>query len=177
MKQKHDRGPSKTVEHETPEDIFHQYHRKYGFTVDPCTRILHHTAQHILSTSNGKILVPQDEPLMEPERSILVDGLENDWTDAEGKNGVVWMNPPYGRVLGQWVEKAYKEVQVGNALVVVALLPARTGVRWWQDFVCTRASEDDYRGLATQVEFLGGRLTFGGETAPAMFPSVVVIWV
>ena len=119
MKQKHDRGPSKTVEHETPEDIFHRYNTEYRFTVDPCTRVQHHTAHHVLE-NDGKIIVPSDEPLIRPTEAILVDGLNNKWTDAEGKPGIVWLNPPYGRVLGQWVEKAYKEVQVGNALIVVA---------------------------------------------------------
>ena len=181
MKQKHDRGPSKTVEHETPEDVFHRYDDQYRFTVDPCTRVQHHTAQHILK-EGGKIIVPSDEPNMERillNEHIFVDGLNTKWTDAEGKPGIVWLNPPYGRVLGQWVEKAYKEVKEGNALAVVALLPARTGVKWWQEFVCTQAGQkgEDYWGVATKVEFLRGRLTFGGETAPAMFPSVVVIWV
>ena len=177
MRQKHDRGPAKTVEHETPEGVFHKYHEEYGFTVDPCTRIHHHTAQHILSWEGGKILVPSDEHIIGSPSDILVDGLEHDWTDAEGKPGIVWLNPPYGKVLKHWVAKAWKEVSNGNALVVVALLPARTGVKWWQDFICTQAGFNAYEGVATKVEFLKGRLTFGGETAPAMFPSAVVIWV
>ena len=177
MKQNHDRGPSKTVEHETPEEVFHEYHREYRFTVDPCTRVHHHTAQHILK-AGGKIIIPPDELSMDRNNGyIFIDGLKRNWRGADGKPGIVWLNPPYGRVLGQWVEKAYKEVQAGNALVVVALLPARTGVKWWQKFVCTQAGFNAYEGVATKIEFLAGRLTFEGETAPAMFPSVVVIWV
>jgi len=93
LRQKHDRGPSKTVEHETPEDIFHRYHEAYSFTVDPCTRINHHTAQHILK-AGGKIIIPQDELSMDRNNGyIFIDGLKRNWRGADGKPGIVWMNP------------------------------------------------------------------------------------
>ena len=37
------------------------------------------------------------------------DGLVQPWT------GRCWMNPPYGRTIGKWVQKAYESVRGGGA--------------------------------------------------------------
>jgi hypothetical protein len=73
------------------------------------------------------------------------------------------MNPPYGREIGVWMKKAYEE-SLGSALVV-CLVPARTDTAWFHSFV-TKAS---------QVQFLKGRLKFGGQKNSAPFPSAVII--
>jgi len=86
------------------------------------------------------------------------NGLEQDWV------GNVFMNPPYGRVVTEWVKKAYNEVMNENADVVVCLLPARTDTRWFHDY-CIKG----------EIWFIKGRLSFsGGGTAP--FPSMLVIF-
>ena len=74
------------------------------------------------------------------------------------------MNPPYGRKIGAWVQKAYESAHSGA--LVVCLLPARSDTEWFHRYV-TRASE---------VRFLRGRLRFGGGEHPAPFPSVVVVF-
>ena len=56
------------------------------------------------------------------------DGLSKVWKDR-----CVWMNPPYGRAIGEWVRKAYESAQAGAT--VVALLPARCDTRWWHKYV------------------------------------------
>ena len=86
-----------------------------------------------------------------------VDGLKQDW------NGTCWMNPPYGRQIGKWVRKAYEESKNGS--VIVCLLPARTDTAWFHDY-CMRG----------KIEFLRGRLKFGGSKNSAPFPSCVVIF-
>jgi phage N-6-adenine-methyltransferase len=86
------------------------------------------------------------------------DGLKQEWV------GTCWMNPPYGREIGRWVEKAYRSSQAGAT--VVCLLPARTDTSWWHLWV-TRAEE---------VRFLRGRLKFGGAENSAPFPSAIVIF-
>ena len=86
-----------------------------------------------------------------------VDGLKQDW------NGTCWMNPPYGRQIGKWVKKAYEESKNGS--VIVCLLPARTDTAWFHDY-CMRG----------KIEFLRGRLKFGGSTNSAPFPSCVVVF-
>ena len=86
-----------------------------------------------------------------------VDGLSQDWT------GTCWMNPPYGRTIKQWVKKAYESSLSGTT--VVCLLPARTDTSWWHDY-CTKGD----------IEFIRGRLRFGGCENPAPFPSAVVVF-
>lgn len=74
------------------------------------------------------------------------------------------MNPPYGREIGHWVQKAYESAARGRA-IVVCLLPARTDTRWWHEF-CAQA----------EVRFIKGRLKFGNATSGAPFPSAIVIF-
>jgi len=86
-----------------------------------------------------------------------VDGLSQDW------HGVCWMNPPYGRGIIKWVRKAYESSLQGAT--VVCLLPARTDTAWWHDY-CMKG----------QIEFIRGRLKFGGSKNSAPFPSAIVIF-
>lgn len=83
------------------------------------------------------------------------DGLKVEW----GKRN--FMNPPYGREIGKWVEKA-----CANPLTV-CLLPARTDTRWFHDWICNGQAE---------IRFIKGRLKFGGSKNSAPFPSMVVIF-
>jgi len=89
-----------------------------------------------------------------------IDGLKQDW------NGTCWMNPPYGREIGKWVEKAYSEAQKGNT--IVALLPARTDTRWFHDHI--------YMMNGVEFELIKGRLKFGDSKNSAPFPSMVVVF-
>lgn len=80
-------------------------------------------------------------------------GLDRDWSG----HGLVYVNPPYGRQIGEWVEKC------PEADECIALLPARTDTRWfpWE---------------ARALAFWRGRLTFLGAEHPAPFPSVLAYW-
>jgi phage N-6-adenine-methyltransferase len=56
------------------------------------------------------------------------DGLAQDW------HGVVWCNPPYGKTATpRWLAKARSEVDLGHAVRVVCLVPARVGTWWWRE--------------------------------------------
>jgi phage N-6-adenine-methyltransferase len=88
------------------------------------------------------------------------DGLAQNWT------GSCWMNPPYGRQIGHWMKKAATESKKNDALIV-CLVPARTDTAWWHDWVIPHAST---------VEFVRGRIKFGGHMNSAPFPSAVVIY-
>ncbi len=90
--------------------------------------------------------------------TALDDGLAHDWP------GAVWMNPPYGRTVGRWLKKARREVDVGNARCVVALVPARTDTAWWHGHI---------PGIA-DIVLLRGRISFGDGTAAAPFPSALL---
>jgi phage N-6-adenine-methyltransferase len=79
--------------------------------------------------------------------------------------GKVFVNPPYGRTLRQWVSKAQAEVTERRADLVVALVPARTETLWWHHHIA---------GVADAF-MLRGRLSFGNGT-PAPFPSALILW-
>ena len=85
------------------------------------------------------------------------NGLLQEW------RGVCWCNPPYGRELAQWVKKA-----ATSHATVVMLLPARTDTRWFHDYI--------YRKPHVDIDFIKGRLKFGGSKNSAPFPSMVVIF-
>lgn len=86
------------------------------------------------------------------------NGLSQEW------NGRVWMNPPYGRTIGKWVEKAF--INRNNCDVIVCLLPARTDTKWFHDYIY---------GVA-EVRFIKGRLKFGDAKNSAPFPSMLIIY-
>lgn len=77
---------------------------------------------------------------------------------AQGWRGTVYMNPPYGRGIGEWIDKLAAEHAYGNVTAAVALLPARTDTAWWRALPARR------------VCFVSGRLRFSGADA-APFPS------
>lgn len=84
------------------------------------------------------------------------DGLARAW------DGRIYMNPPYGRDIGRWIEKLCLDYEGEYVTEAVALLPARTDTAW-------------FRRLRYYTHcFLWGRLKFSGHTAGAPFPSVVV---
>ena len=85
------------------------------------------------------------------------NGLEQDW------EGSCWMNPPYGRTIKSWMKKAYESSL--NGATVVCLVPSRTDTVWWHDYA-----------VKGDIEFIKGRLKFGGSKQPAPFPSAVVVF-
>lgn len=76
-----------------------------------------------------------------------------------------FLNPPYGRDLAKWTEVAEYSAR-REAAIIVALLPVRTGVKWWHEYIAGKAT----------VLFLKGRLKFDGVPFNAPFDSAIVIW-
>lgn len=100
-----------------------------------------------------------------------INGLTQDWGLWTTPNTYAWMNPPYGRELAQWVDKAWQQKQRG--VNVVMLVPARTDTRWWATFW----DHDMHRPWdhRDEVRFLKGRIRFEGAKAGAPFPSAIVV--
>lgn len=142
---------SECIEWETPKWLFDQLDRVYHFTLDPCCR---------KETAKCKKYYTEED-----------DGLTKSWS-----NEVVFMNPPYGREISKWIEKAYNEAKNSNA-IVVCLLPARTDTKYFHNY-CVKG----------QVQFIKGRLKFkkwvdnGEGFSPlhdhtsAPFPSMIVVF-
>ena len=132
---------SKSKEWATPQHFFDRLNDKFGpFTLDPCS-----------NKSNYKVTNHFTEDY---------DGLEQDWGGE-----VVFMNPPYGRGIKDWIEKAYKESRKKNT-TVVALIPSRTDTKYWHNYVLK----------AHELYFVKGRLKFGNGENSAPFPSAVVVF-
>lgn len=121
----------------TPQDFFDKQNAIYNFTLDVCA-----TADNAKCT---RYYTAED------------NGLEQPW------QGVCWMNPPYGRTIGQWMKKAYESSLTGAT--VVCLVPSRTDTRWWHDYA-----------MKGQIEFIRGRLKFGSAKNSAPFPSALVVF-
>lgn len=130
---------SKSDDWGTPQKLFDELNAEFNFDVDVCA-----------SAENAKChrYFSKEE-----------NGLEQDWT----KFNTCFMNPPYGRQIGTWIEKAY-DTSV-NGTTVVCLLPARTDTRWFHDYC-----------LKGEITFIKGRLKFNDGKVPAPFPSMIVVF-
>jgi phage N-6-adenine-methyltransferase len=124
----------------TPQEFFDRLAQEFNFTLDPCS-----------DGTNNKC----DRYFTAEE-----DGLAQDWSGH-----TVFMNPPYGKVLRDWIKKAYESAQEENT-VVVALIPSRTETRYWHEYVMK----------AKEIRFVKGRIKFGDAKYNAPFPSAVVIF-
>ena len=129
---------SKSNEWETPQELFDELDREFRFTLDPCC-----------TPDNAKC---------KKFYTVEDDGLSKSWAGE-----VVFMNPPYGRQIGKWVEKAHKESQ---GATVVCLIPARTDTSYWHDYIFNKA----------EIRFLRGRVKFGNQKQGAPFPSAIVVF-
>lgn len=121
----------------TPQDFFNKLNEEFHFEIDVCA-------------------LPENAKC-DKHYTPNIDGLKQEWT------GICWMNPPYGRAIGNWVKKAYESSQ--NGATVVCLLPSRTDTKWWHEY-CMKG----------EIRFVKGRLKFGGAKNSAPFPSAVVIF-
>ena len=133
---------SESMEWETPPVLFAALDAEFGFTLDVCARLENAKCDRFFS--------PED------------DGLEQEW------DGVCFCNPPYGRQIGEWMEKAYRESRRPGT-VVVCLVHARADTDWWHRWAMK----------AAEVRFVRGRIAFlGADRKPhhAPFPSVLLVF-
>ena len=131
---------SLTDEWPTPIKLFEELDKEFNFNLDPCADHDNHKCARYYTKED--------------------DGLSKIW----GGSDRIFMNPPYGRNLGQWVKKARESAEQNGALIV-ALLPARTDTKWFLDVM-----------KASEIRFIRGRLKFGDGKRGAPFPSIIVIW-
>jgi site-specific DNA-methyltransferase (adenine-specific) len=130
---------SERMDWPTPRDYFGKLHAEFDFTVDACA-----------SHDNACL------PRYWTERD---EGLMQSWAGER-----VYMNPPYGRQLPRWIEKAWNEAGVAD--IIVALIPARVDTDYWHRFIFGHA----------EIRFLRGRLRFKGARNVCPFPVAVVVW-
>jgi phage N-6-adenine-methyltransferase len=133
----------------TPRDFFDKLNAEFDFGLDA-------------AAMQNSTLVPDNWYGPDHPDPAARDALRIDWNhNSRGKP--IWLNPPYGRVIKDWMRKANEVAEAGST--VVCLVPARTDTHWWHDY-CINAYE---------IRYIRGRLKFGGQKNSAPFPSAIVV--
>jgi len=136
---------SKTDLWATPQSLFDKLHAEFSFDLDVAADASNHKcARYFTEEQNG---------------------LDQDWSGAR-----IWCNPPYGRVIADFVRKGYEATINGKAQLAVYLVPVRTDTKWFHDFVLPSIDN----GMA-EVRFIKGRVKFGDSKVGAPFPSMVIV--
>lgn len=136
---------SKTNEWYTPQSFFDELNKEFSFTLDPCCT---------KESAKCDFFYTKED-----------DGLSKEWTGE-----TVFVNPPYGREIKEWVIKSAIQGSQKDTIVVM-LIPARTDTSYWHDYIFN---------IATDIRFLRGRIKFENinkiATNSAPFPSAVVVF-
>ena len=135
---KENKFQSNNVEYETPPNLFLPLDNEFHFTLDVAASERNKKCQRYLTKE--------------------IDALEQSWNGE-----TCWMNPPWGRPLKKWVEKAYREST--NGATVVCLLPVRSNTNWWHDY-CMKG----------EIRFIRGRPRFNNGKHGLPFPLAIVIF-
>lgn len=122
---------------ETPPEIFEPLDREFHFGLDVCA-----------STENRKC---------SKFYSIEENSLAQPW------QGICWMNPPYGKNMQWWIQKAYDSAKSGQA-TVVCLIPVRSNNEWWS--LCIQG----------EIWFVRKKIKFVGADSDLMVPSAIVVF-
>ena len=134
---------SNSNEWSTPQKLFDELNNEFHFTLDPCSTHKNFKCKKHYTTEEN--------------------GLVQDWS-----KDIVFCNPPYGKEISKWVEKAFNECNKGAT--VVLLIPARTDTSYFHRFIYKQGFE---------IRFIKGRLKFidesGIEGKAAPFPSMIVV--
>ena len=133
---------SKSCEWATPQKFYEELNNEFVFDLDPCATIENHKCDTFYTKE--------------------INGLKRSWGGHR-----VFCNPPYGKEIGKWVEKAYKENLLNNVFIVM-LLPARTDTKWFHNWI--------YKKSNAEIRFIKGRLKFNDGKQSAPFPSMIVIY-
>ena len=139
----------------TPQDLYDKLDTEFHFTLDVCASDWNAKCERYF------VEEIKDFSKLSSSKAYGENGLVLDW----GKN-VCWMNPPYGKVLNDWMKKAYEESQKGA--VVVCLVPSATDTAWWHDYA-----------MKGEIRYLRGRPRFQtkeGTWQQTFSPSVIVVF-
>lgn len=134
---------SEDNEHYTPLDLLFKVVEFYGGTIDldPC--------------SNSRE-TPNTPSLL--QYTIEDDGLSQPWF------GKVFVNPPYGKALGDWAVKSKTEYLAGNCQEVLFLAPSRTETGWYRELI-----QFDRLNFSKRLKFQNPK----NQNNSAPFPSVM----
>ena len=125
---------------ETPPNVFEPLDRHFHFVCDLAATAANAKCQRFIT----------------PE----MDSLQQPWPG----DGWCFLNPPYGRKIGRWIDKCCHEARLG--VRIVALLPSRTDTVWWEQTWME----------ASGIAFVHGRVKFVDADHGAPFPSAIAVF-
>lgn len=129
----------------TPPDLFDFFNKRFNFDLDAAAGAHNATVKNYFSKDKC--------------------AFSHEWNRHGSR---VWLNPPYGRRCGLWIERAHDQAKRGKIRVVV-LVMARTDTAAFHDHIMK----------AQELYFVRGRLKFtreDGHTGPAPCGSVVAVF-
>lgn len=156
---------------ETPAPLFEALDQEFHFTLDAAANEQNHKCERWLTG-----------PCTRRECELRMDGCCGEAAEmgkpcCDGRGwtvcgcglcahweGVVWLNPPYGRGLNAWITKCAGSAADGAT--VVALLPANTDTDW---FALLWGWADEIRFLRKRVQFVGTTSSNPGGSMVAVF--------
>lgn len=156
---------------QTPDSILERIRRLGPIALDPCTSEDNPTGAMLwLTEQRIPTTLKRDEQgrcfALELWPAVDADGLTASWSQMVANDGVIYVNPPYGRVIRDWIDKCIAEsVTLGNAELLL-LVPANVETQWY-DAACESANARSE---------LRGRLRFKGARDVAKFPSAIFYW-
>lgn len=125
----------------TPRWLFDQLDAEFHFTLDAAATDDNHLCREYFTKTH--------------------DALQYAWMDR------FYLNPPYSRYVGRWVQYAWEQVYLHrNTDVGVLLIAARTDTRWFHDYAWNGA----------EVRLVKGRLHYGNSPNAATFPSAGLVF-
>lgn len=130
---------SKSMEYETPNEIFEPLQKEFDLQLDVCATHENHKCKKFMTKE--------------------IDGLKQAWNEN------FWMNPPFGREIKKWVQRAYEQSEKHNVTGVL-LLPVRCNTLWWHKYIIDTKAE---------VRFLKGEIKFNDCERGLWLPFAVVI--
>ena len=160
----------------TPKDLYLQLNDEFNFELDPACHSSNQICPSGYAWDKG------------------YDGLKEYWACYRN----IFLNPPYGRELKNWIKKASDESKLG--CTVVCLIPYRPDTKYWFDYIWEekpvkdRIKEEIFLkvkeklkirkeyifGIKTrknvEIRAIKGRLKFGDSKNAAPFPSAIVIF-
>ena len=137
--------PAITDDWATPQALYDVLNDEFHFVLDAAASSNNHKAPNWLG--------------LDHQNPDLRDGLAASWSIY---GGAIFVNPPYGRGLTWWVNKAFLE---SKHQIVVMLLPVRSDTHWFHEWIYPHF----------EIRFIKGRVKYGAGTSPAPFPSMIVV--
>jgi len=130
----------------TPQWFFDYFNKQYGFQVDLAANEDNTKCPNWIDETNNS--------------------LDQNWSELRTW---CWLNPPYGRDLKYWIEKAYYEMNKGAKICM--LIPASVGTIYWEKYILNKVKT---------IYFIIGRVPFvlpdGTLKEGAMYDSAVIIF-